>query len=183
MKTRKLIALVIMTVIAQSAAAQDWKLNEKESSVIFIAKNLGMKVTGKMAGMKVTGNYDDENIFASTFVGTVDVSTIDTQIKLRDNHLKSSDYFDVSKYPTITFKSKEITEAGLSLKVVGDITIKGVTKEVEILFTVQKAGSKHTLVGNVTIQRKDFDVGSNSTLIMADIIQVRIIAVFEQAKV
>lgn len=183
MKMRKRIAVVIMivTVVVQSAVGQDWKLNEKESSVIFIAKNLGMKVSGKMAGMKVTGNYDDENIFASRFVGTIDVSTIDTQITMRDNHLKSNDYFDVNKYPIITFKSKEIAEAGSSLKAVGDLTIKGVTKEVAIIFTVQKTGDKkHTLVGNVTIQRKDFDLGGNATVIMADTIQVRIIAVFEQ---
>ena len=181
MKMRKLIAAVIMTItiVAQSAFGQDWKLNENESSVIFIAKNLGMKVSGKIAGMKVTENYDAENIFASRFVGTIDVSTIDTQISMRDNHLKSSDYFDVSKYPIITFKSKEITEAGSSLKVVGNLTIKGVIKEVAIIFTVQKTGNKHTLVGNVTIQRKDFDLGSNTTLVMADTIQVRIIAVFE----
>lgn len=99
---------MIVTILAQNAVGQDWKLNEEASFVIFIAKNLGMKVSGKMAGMKVTGNYDDENIFASRFVGTIDVSTIDTQITMRDNHLESSDYFDVGKYPSqycIQFKS------------------------------------------------------------------------------
>jgi polyisoprenoid-binding protein YceI len=183
-KMRKQITVILMitgTAMIQVAYGQTWKLNEKESHIIFIAKNLGMKVSGKISGMKVTGNYNDENIFASTFVGSIDVSTIDTKITLRDNHLRSSDYFDVEKYPIILFKSKEIIRAGSALKVIGDLTIKGVTKETEVTFTVQKAGNKHTLVGNVTIQRKDYDLGSNTTVIMADTIQVRIIAVFEQA--
>lgn len=180
MKIKELIIVAIMTVMAQSAVGQDWKFNEKESFIVFIAKNLGMKVSGKISGMKVAGKYNGENIFASSFVGSIDVSTIDTQITLRDNHLKSNDYFDVKKYPTITFKSREITEKGSTLTVIGDVTIKGVTKEIDVIFVVQKNGNKHTMVGNVTIQRKDFDLGSNTTLIMADTIQVRIIAVFEQ---
>lgn len=182
MKIRKLIVVGIMagTTMFQSAFGQDWKLNEKESFTLFIAKNLGLKVSGKISGMKVTGKYNDQNIFASSFVGSIDVSTIDTQITLRDNHLKSKDYFDVKKYPTITFRSKEITAAGSTLKVIGDLSIKGVTKEIGVTFVGQKNGNKHTLVGNVTIQRSDFDVGSNTTLVMADTILVRIIAVFEQ---
>ncbi len=166
--------------LSQSALAQGWKLNEKESYIVFIAKNLGLKVSGKISGMKLTGKYDDQNIFASSFIGSIDVTTIDTQITLRDNHLKSKDYFDVVKYPTITFQSGEITEAGSTLKVAGVLTIKGVAKEIEMIFSVQKNGSKHTLIGNVIIQRKEFHLGSNSELAMADTIQVRIIAVFEQ---
>jgi polyisoprenoid-binding protein YceI len=177
---RKLVAVAILSgaVTVQCACAQEWNLSGEESFIIFIAKNLGMKVSGKMAGMQVVGSYNAENIFASRFVGSVDVSTIDTQISMRDNHLKSSDYFDVAKYPTITFNSRSIAEAGSALKVVGELTIKGVSKTVEITFTIQKEENKHTLIGNVTIQRKDFDLGSNTTLMMADTIQVRIVAVF-----
>jgi polyisoprenoid-binding protein YceI len=182
----KVITLIVVVVIAettvfQNALAQDWKLSEKESFVVFIAKNLGLKVSGKISGMKVTGKYNNENIFTSSFIGSIDVSTIDTQIKLRDDHLKSNDYFDVAQYPIITFKSKTITEVGSALNVIGDLTIKGITKEIVITFTVQRNGNKHTILGNVTIQRNDFHVGSSTTLIMADTIQVRIVAVFEQA--
>jgi len=183
MRISKLIVCVFIatTVIFQNAHAQNWKLNEKESFIIFIAKNLGMNVSGKISGMKVTGDYNDENLFLSNFTGSIDVSTIDTQITMRNNHLKSDEYFDVNKYPKITFKSKEIVKDGSALKAIGYLTIKGVTKEVGITFSVQKDNDKkHTLIGNVTIQRKDFDLGSNTTLIMADVIKVRIIAVFEQ---
>ena len=171
---------ITTTAIFQNAHGQSWKLNEKESFIVFIAKNLGMSVSGKISGMKVTGDYNDENLFVSNFTGSIDVPTIDTQITMRDKHLKSDDYFDVNKYPKITFKSKEIVKDGSALKAVGYLTIKGVTKEVGITFSVQKEQKKHTIVGNVTIQRKDFDLGSNSTVMMADVIKVRIIAVFEQ---
>lgn len=171
--------LVIGNLAVHHAQGQEWKFNEKESSVMFVARNLGMKVYGKMTGMKVAGKYNDKNILASAFSGSVDVSTIDTDIAMRDKHLKSSDYFDVDKFPVIVFKSKNILENGASLKMVGDITIKGVTKEVDIVFTIQKTANKHTLVGNVTIQRKDFHLGSSATIVMADTIQVRIIAVFD----
>lgn len=180
MKIRELVVVAIITVVAQSAFGQDWKLSEKESYIVFIAKNLGMNVSGEISGMKVIGSYNDKDIFASNFVGSIDVSTIDTKIELRNNHLKSDDYFDVEKFPTITFKSKRIIEAGSTLKVIGDLTIKGVTKEIGFTFTVERKENKHTLVGNVTIQRKDFDLGSRTTLIMADTILVRIFAVFEQ---
>lgn len=182
MKIKKFIvvSVIVGIMMFHQGFSQSWKLKESESSIVFIAKNLGMNVSGKISGMKVIGSYNDKDIFASNFIGSIDVSTIDTKIELRDNHLKSDDYFDVEKYPTITFKSKKIVEAGSTLKVIGDITIKGVTKEIGITFAVERKENKHTLVGNVTIQRKDFDLGSRTTLIMADIILVRIFAVFEQ---
>lgn len=179
-RNKKIVIVAIVMLTTQSVFGQDWKFNEKESFVVFIAKNLGLKVSGKISGMTVAGKYVSENIFASSFVGSIDVSTIDTDIVMRDNHLKSNDYFDVKTYPTIIFKPKEISESGSSLKATGTLTIKGVTKETEIFFTVKKNGLKHTLEGNVTIQRKDFDLGSNTTLVLADTIQVRIFAVFER---
>ena len=88
-----IISILLLFVTHLHTKAQTWQFSEKESSVIFIAKNLGMKVSGKITGMKFTGVYNSENIFESKLMGTVDVSTIDTQIEARDNHLKSSDYF------------------------------------------------------------------------------------------
>lgn len=175
-----LVGIIVGIASVQNVSSQEWKLNEKESSVVFIAKNLGMKVMGKITGMKVIGKYNAKNIFTSSFTGSIDVSTIDTKIALRDNHLKSKDYFEVEKYPTITFTLSKITDAGSALKAIGDISIKGVTKEIEILFTVRKNGNQHTFLGNVTIQRKDFHLGGNTTLILADTIQVRIVSVFEE---
>lgn len=155
-----------------------WKLKSDESFLVFNAKNLGLNVTGKMEGMKVIANYNEADIFASSFIGSVETATINTKNSLRNTHLKSDDYFDVKKYPKISFKSKSIKEDGATLAVIGDLTIKGVTKEAKINFTVRKKPGIHAFVGDITIQRKDYELGMNSTIIMANLIKVRIFATF-----
>ena len=172
------LILSAYSLIAQTSNVAQWKLNSNESSVSFIAKNLSLKVSGKITGMKVQTDYNPTNILSASFEGSVDVATIDTNISLRDNHLRSPDYFDAKKYPKISFKSKSVSEEGSVLAVVGDLTIKGVTKEVKILFTVKRDVVYHKFIGDITIQRKDFHLGSNSTLIMADVVKIRIFAAF-----
>jgi len=172
------IFLIALLCTSSIPVGGKWKLNTNESFIIFIAKNLTMSVSGKISGMKVKADYNSTNIFSSSFEGSVDVVTIETKLGLRDNHLRSEDYFDAKKYPKISFKSKSINEEGSVLGVVGDLTIKDVTKEVKILFTVEKNANYHKFVGDITIQRKDFHLGSNSTMIMADVIKIRIFATF-----
>ena len=84
---------------------------------------------------KVTGtvNFDPANPSASTVEASIDASTISTRDEQRDGHLKSPDFLDVEKYPAITFKSKKVTATGKdSFTVVGDLTIHGTTKEVNL---------------------------------------------------
>ena len=165
--------------VSQAQTVGDCKMSEKDSYVIFIAKNLGLNVSGKITGMKVTGHYNEANILESNLTGTLDVNTLNTGIDLRDNHLRSSDYFDVKKFPTITYKIKSIVEEGSSLVAIGDLTIKGVTKEERIKFTVQRKDASRIFTGDVTIQRRDYELGSNSAIVMADTIRVRVFVVFE----
>lgn len=162
-----------------SQPGQAWKINEKESHIIFIAKNFGMTVTGKMSGMKVTGEYHDDNILGSKLEGSLDVATIDTGIGARDNHLRSSDYFDAKKFPTIKFKTTSITTEGAVLVATGLLTIKGVTKEEKIKFTVERNGHQRIFKGDITVLRRNYELGGNTTLIMADTIRVRLQVVFE----
>jgi polyisoprenoid-binding protein YceI len=84
---------------------------------------------------KVTGTveYDEANPSASKIVVTIDVNSISTRDAQRDAHLKSPDFFDVEKFPTITFVSKEVVKSGdTSFEVVGDLTIHGVTKTIDL---------------------------------------------------
>jgi polyisoprenoid-binding protein YceI len=169
--------MTLATLHAQKAS--DWKINPKESYIIFIAKNLGVSVNGKMTGMKVTGHYNEANVLESKLTGTLDVSTLNTGIDLRDKHLRSPDYFNAEQYPTITFRTKSIVTEGSSLVAIGDLTIKDITKEERIKFTVQRKEASRIFTGDITIQRRDYEVGSNSTLVMADTIRVRVFVVFE----
>jgi polyisoprenoid-binding protein YceI len=174
------LLLIATYSTAQTGSFDGWKFNKEKSSVMFIAKNLGLNVSGTMTGMEVIGNFYESNISEAKFLGRIDVTTIKTGIELRDNHLKSSDYFDVKKYPKIVFRVKSITSQSGTLIATGDLTIKGITKEKQIMFTVERKEGSRIFNGNIVILRREFEVGGNSALVLADTIKIRIIVVFEQ---
>jgi polyisoprenoid-binding protein YceI len=116
---------------------------------------------------KVTGtvNFDGKNLAAASVDATVDVTTISTRDEKRDAHLKSPDFFDVATYPTLTFKSKKVTpNADGSFKVIGDLTMHGVTKEVtldvEAMRPVIKQGNnlRTGTTATTKLNRQDFGV-------------------------
>lgn len=123
---------------------------------------------------KVTGTieYDEANPGASTINVTIDVASISTREPQRDAHLKSADFFDAEKFPTITFVSKELAKSGEgSFEVVGDLTIHGVTKTVDLNvedvtpevkdpFGLYRRGAS----AKTTILRSDFGLVYNSVL-------------------
>jgi polyisoprenoid-binding protein YceI len=123
---------------------------------------------------KVTGTvvYDEANPGASSINISIDVSSISTREPQRDTHLKSADFFDVEKFPTITFVSKEVVKSGEdSFEVVGDLTIHGVTKTIDL--TVESVTPemkdgygflRRGAEAKATILRSDFDVKFNMLL-------------------
>lgn len=109
-----------------------YKIDPAHSKAHFVVRHMMItNVRGGFNSVQGTVVYDPENLNASSMDVTIDAKTINTQEPDRDTHLKSADFLDVEKYPTITFKSKAITKEGDDeLKVRGDLTIHGVTKEV-----------------------------------------------------
>lgn len=135
MRNRKLSVLVnaIFLLFTLAAAAQDsWKIDPQHSAAQFSVKHLGIS-TVRGAFTKVSGTllYDPNNPGRSSIHTTIEAASVDTRVDMRDNDLRSANYLDVQKYPTITFQSKKIEAAGEGkLKVTGDLTMHGVTKEV-----------------------------------------------------
>ena len=123
---------------------------------------------------KVTGtvNLDEKDVTKSTVEATIDVASINTGNEKRDTHLRSPDFFDVAKFPSMTFKSKQIQKAGEGkYKITGDLTLRGVTKEVVLEFegnlTPVKDPMGKTRIGGMAttkINRKDFGLAWNKAL-------------------
>ncbi|MBP1687987.1 MAG: yceI1 [Deltaproteobacteria bacterium] len=123
---------VLAVGLAGAAEASTWKIDPGHTSAQFAVRHLMVStVRGTIAPVTGTLNLDAADVTKSTVESTIDVNGIDTREPKRDAHLKSPDFFDAAKYPTITFKSKKITKlADTKFQVTGDLTIRGVTREV-----------------------------------------------------
>ena len=150
-----------------------YQIDTAHSSAQFKVRHMMIaNVKGEFDKVSGTVNFDPANPTASTVEASIDVSTISTRDEQRDGHLKSADFLDVEKYPTITFKSKKVTAAGGdSFNVVGDLTIRDITKEVS-LNVEELTGEAKDPWGNMRrgataktrVNRKDFGMTFNVAL-------------------
>ena len=133
--TTLVIALLLIpaaTLTAQDQNKDTWQIDPMHSAAQFSVRHLGIS-TVRGAFTKVSGTIvvDDANPAKDQITASIDAASVDTRVEMRDNDLRSPNFFDVQKYPTITFKSKKIESAGPGkLKITGDLTIHGTTKEV-----------------------------------------------------
>jgi polyisoprenoid-binding protein YceI len=127
-------ALAGLWSVPAVAATTTWQIDPAHTAAGFAVKHLMIStVRGQFKGVNGTIVWDDQDISKSTIDVTIDAKTIDTSEPKRDEDLRSERFFDTAKYPTITFKSKKIENVSAGkLKVTGDLTIHGVTKEVAL---------------------------------------------------
>ncbi len=169
-------ALILSLFLAVSASAQveTWQIDPAHTASQFAARHLGIS-TVRGAFTKTTGTvqYDPADLSKTSIDVTIDATSLNTRVEMRDNDLRSDKFFDVQKFPTITFKSKRAEAAGKGkLKVTGDLTIHGVTKEV-VLDVDGPAGPVKDPRGNThmgasattTIKRSDFGVSALPAMI------------------
>jgi polyisoprenoid-binding protein YceI len=165
--------LAAVLSLPAGAATADWKIDPQHSSAQFSVRHMAIS-TVRGAFSKVTGIVvlDDKDITKSVVNVTIDVSTVDTREPDRDNDLRSDKFFDVAHYPTITFKSKKVEQvAPGKLKVTGDLTIRGTTKEVvlDVDGPTQPmkdpwGNTRVAVNASAKINRQDFGVKWNATL-------------------
>lgn len=154
---------------AASAAPTTYSVDKTHSSVGFKIRHLVSKSAGRFDKFSGTIVADRADLTKSSIDLTIDATSIDTDNENRDGHLKSADFFDVEKYPTITFKSSKIEKAGEDLyNVTGDFTMRGVTKSivvpVKVLGFTDGPGGMAGFESTFTINRKDYGVEWNKTL-------------------
>lgn len=131
---RLFLIVVAALAMAATAVAQagSWQLDSKNSAAQFSVRHLGLAtVRGAFTKFSGTAKYDPADPSKTSLDATIDASSIDTRVEARDKDLRSPHFFDVEKYPTITFHSRQAKAEGSGrLQITGDLTIHGVTKEV-----------------------------------------------------
>jgi polyisoprenoid-binding protein YceI len=166
----KLLASLLALVPAlASAATTSWNVDASHSRVGFAVKHLVISnVRGEFGAYQGKLSLDDADVTRSTVEATIDVNTIDTRVPDRDAHLKSADFFDVAKYPTITFRSTKVAKAGKDgLKVTGDLTLHGVTRPVVLDVTTSPevkgmyGETRRAYAATTKISRKDYGLTWN----------------------
>jgi polyisoprenoid-binding protein YceI len=173
---KKLIVSIITSIafaVPTLALATTWNIDPDHSSVGFKVKHLMVSnVNGNFNKHTGVVEIDDKDITKSKVEVIIDTASINTNVTKRDEHLRSADFFDVAKYPTMTFISKKVTKAGKDkLNITGDLTLHGVTKEVVLDVEGPSVESKDPW-GNfrkgasatTRINRKDFGLVWNAAL-------------------
>jgi len=124
---------VAMMCAGASAQTSTWTIDPVHSSSQFEIRHMGVSnVHGSITGIKGSVKLDEKDITKSSVEVTLDTTTVDTANAMRDKDLKSENFFNVEKNPTMTFKSTAITRVGGKLKMTGDLTLNGVTKPVTL---------------------------------------------------
>lgn len=168
------VAAFIAISIAAAAQPSTWQIDNNHSAAQFAVRHLAVStVRGRFDKMSGTVTYDPADPTKTTIDAIIDASSIDTRIERRDNDLRSANYFDVAKYPTLTFKSKRVEPAGQgNLKVTGDLTIHGVTKEVvldvsDVVGPAKDARGTERMgaTASTKISRKDFGVSGGAGVV------------------
>lgn len=167
-----LAAAALLLATPPTARAASFELDPDHSEVAFVARHMMISnVRGVFRQVQGAMVWDDKDITKSTVEVNISTSSLDTQTAKRDDHLRSADFLDAEKYPTITFKSTRVQRAGKGLKVTGDLTIRAVTRPVVLQVSplakpvLDPFGMTRTAAqATAKIRRKDFGLEWNKAL-------------------
>jgi polyisoprenoid-binding protein YceI len=181
--SRFVFSAIVTLLLAISAQAETWQLDLPHCAAQFSVRHMGIStVRGTFTKVTGTVNYDPADLAKTSIDVTIDAASVDTRVEMRDNDLRSPKLLDVEKYPTITFKSKRVESGGKGkLKVTGDLTIPGVTKEVALdvegptgPIKDPRGNPRMGASGTTTINRRDFGVNGYPPAMVADEVAITI---------
>lgn len=176
----RVLWVVATVLISASAFAQveTWQVDPAHSSAQFSVRHMGIStVRGGFTKVSGTAKYDPSDVSKTSIETTIDAASIDTRVEMRDNDLRGPSFFDTAKYPTITFKSKRTEAAGAGkLKITGDLTMHGVTKEVVLdvegptnAVKDARGNDRRGASATTKIDRKDFGVNGAAAMVADEI--------------
>jgi len=163
--------LALVLVFLTNCAVAQVKYTVTKSTISFTIKNLGINTEGTISGLQGNIQFDPANLGSSSIQASVDVNTINTDNDMRDNHIKSDEYFNVAKFPQITIKSVALKhKSGNNYTGQFSLTIKDKTQVVDVPFSYIASGSTASFTGTFKIKRTDFGIGGSSMVMANDVI-------------
>jgi polyisoprenoid-binding protein YceI len=164
-----------------------YNFDKAHSFIGFKVKHMGLiEVPGFFRDFTGTVNYDAKDMTKSTVEFTAKTTSVDTGVAGRDKHLRTADFFDVEKFPEMTFKSTKVEKKGKNLMVTGDFTLRGVTKQISFPVQIagflppdERSGGKMGVMAETSINRRDFGVNygtnlPNGTAILSDDVKINL---------
>ena len=163
-----LVTGLLLTGAQAFAQPSTWTIDKNHSQINFQIRHMGVSnVRGSISGVTGTIVWDDKDPSKSSVTATADTTTVTTNNEARDKHLKSPDFFNVEKFPTLAFKSTSVKRANGKLEITGDLTLDGVTKPITFQVdgpTAPQKGMGGKLVTGLsasgTLKRSDYNFGS-----------------------
>ena len=168
--SKTLLVSFVACIIALPAYAADiYKIDPAHTSITFSVRHLGINnVKGRFKDFAGTVALDGKGIKEAN--GTIQVASIDTEVQQRDDHLRSPDFFDVAKHPTITFQTKRVEQSGDQSVLIADFTMRGVTKEIRLPVRItgpvkdQTGAVRIGLNTKAKLNRKDYGIAFSQAL-------------------
>jgi polyisoprenoid-binding protein YceI len=169
----KKLMLTAALALSSLALAAPYDIDTAHTNAGFAVKHMMVStVTGTLGDVTGTADIDDKDLSKSKVEVSIDVKGINTKNQKRDDHLRSPDFFDVAKFPAVTFKSTKVEKGeGSKVKVTGDLTMRGVTKSITLEGELTKEVASpfgpfkvRGFSGTATLNRKDFGLNWNKAI-------------------
>jgi polyisoprenoid-binding protein YceI len=161
----------ILSIIILAASFAHAQSVVAHSAITFKVKNLGIYTNGTIGAVQANIRFNPGDPSSASISASADLASLSTDNSMRDDHLKSDEFFDIGRYPKISLKSVSIAHKSGN-KYIGqfDLTIKNKTKTVEIPFTCTPKGDLQVFAGNFKINRLDFGLGDTSLTLSDEVV-------------
>ena len=154
------VSFVLALALPVGAMAAVWNMRPAESRITITATQQGANFTGQFKKFDTEIKFDPKDLAQSSVTATIDTGSFDSQSSDRDSEVKSSDWFDIAKFPVAKFQTKSFKDlGGGKYQAVADLTIRNMTKEVVLPFTLAINGKVAKMTGSLSLLRTDYGVG------------------------